>query len=179
MLWILCVPLGFYGVWIGRSDVASGNTVFGVAQALGGVILSAYSVFAAVLDARRLASPIRLVIARDGFALLPGTGTVSWNEVESVGDPRSPYGQPRTLRVQLTDPDEFRDRHGLSPVARLKLIFDRGDLVLGSGLAIPIPRAEALMRKALADFEGTESGRTAVPVRARESKARRSRRRSG
>jgi hypothetical protein len=179
MLWILCVPLGFYGVWIGRSDVASGNTVFGVAQALGGVILSAYSVVAAVLDARRLASPIRLVIARDGFALLPGTSTVSWNEVESVGDPRSPYGQPRTLRVQLTDPDEFRDRHGLSPVARLKLIFDRGDLVLGSGLAIPIPRAEALMRKALADFEGTESGRTAVPVRARESKARRSRRRSG
>ena len=37
----------------------------------------------------------------------------------------------------------------------------------------------ARMRKALADFGGTESGRAAVPVRARESKARRSRRRSG
>ena len=179
VLWVLLVALGIYGVWRGGADVASGSTVTGAAQALGGVIVAAYSVWAVVMDARRMASPIRLVIARDGFALLPGTGTVSWNEVESVGDPRSPYGQPRTLRVQLADPDEFRERHALSPVARLRLMFDRGDLLLGSGLAIPIPRAEDLMRKALADFGGTGSGRTAVPVRARESKARRSRRRSG
>lgn len=73
ILWIAMVPLGIFGIWLGRGDLASGNTVLGIAQALGGVILAAYSVQAAVVDARRLANPIRPVIARDGFALVPGS----------------------------------------------------------------------------------------------------------
>lgn len=179
IFWMAMVPLGIFGIWLGRGDVASGSTVTGTAQALGGVVLATYSVVAAVLDARRLANPVLLVIARDGFALLPGNQTVSWDQVESIGDPRSRTGQPRALRVQLSDPEEFKVRHALSPFARLALRFNRGDLVLGNGMAMPIVKAEGLMRRQLADFQGLGPGRTAAPVRARESKARRSRRKAG
>jgi len=175
VLWIAMVPLGIFGIWLGRGDLAAGNTVLGIAQALGGVVLAAYSVQAAVVDARRLSIPIRLVIARDGFALVPGDLTVSWNEVESISDPRSPAGQPGTLRVQLSDPGEFKHRHPLSPIARLALRFNRGDLVLGSGMAMPVANAEALMRRQLTEFQGLGSTSSAAPMQAREQKGRRSR----
>ena len=174
ILWIAMVPLGIFGIWLGRGDVAAGSTVPGIAQALGGVILATYSVQAAVVDARRLAIPIRLVIARDGFALVPGNCPISWAEVKAISDPRSPPGQPRTLRVQLLDPGEFKQRHVLSPFARLALTFNRGDLLLGSGLAMPVVKAETLMRTQLANFHRLGSAHATAPVLARQPKGRRS-----
>lgn len=173
IVWIAMIPLGIFGIWLGRGDVAAGNTLLGIAQALGGVIVAAYSVQAAVVDFRRLAIPVRLVIARDGFAMVPGDGTISWDEVEAISDPRSPAGQPRTLRVHLSDPGDFQQRHALSPFARLVLRFNRGDLLLGSGMAMPVVKAETLMRTQLADFRRLGSGQRAAPLPARVRKGRR------
>ena len=167
LLWIVMVPLGIYGVWLGRGDVVTGSAVPGLAQALAGIILAGYSLRAAVVDVRRLSQPILMVIARDGFALVPGDRTISWSEVESVGDTRSPADQPRNLRVQLADPGEFVHRHHFSPLARLALRLNRGDLVLGSGMAMGVAKAQTLMRQHLADFHGPASARAAAPVRAR------------
>jgi hypothetical protein len=174
ILWIALVPLGIFGVLLGRGDLAAGATLLGIAEVLGGIVLVVYSVQAAVEDARRLSTPIRLVIARDGFALLPGDLAVSWNEVEAISDPGSPVGQPRVLRVQLSDPGEFKQRHSLSQIARLALRFNRGDLVLGSGMAMPVANAEALMRSRLAEFQGPGSAHSTEPVQAREPADRRS-----
>lgn len=174
VVWVAMVPLGIFGIWLGRGDAASGNTLLGIAQALGGVIVTTYSVQAAVIDFRRLAIPVRLVIARDGFALVPGDRTISWDEVEAIGDPRSPTGQPRTLRVRLADPGEFEQRHALSPFGRLVLRLNRGDLLLGSGMAMPVVQAESLMRTQLADFHRLGSGQGPAPVHAHERKGRRS-----
>ncbi len=175
ILWIAMIPLGIFGIWLGRGDAAAGSTVLGIAQALGGVILAVYSVQAAVVDARRLTNPICLVIARDGFAVLPGNRTISWDEVEAIRDPKAPAGQPQMLRVHLSDPGEFKQRHALSPFARLALRFNRGDLILGSGMAMPVLQAETLMRRQLADFHGVGSAHTTAPAHARQPKGRRSR----
>jgi hypothetical protein len=172
ILWIAMVPLGLFGVWIGHSDLASGATLQGVAEVLGGAVLVVYSAMTALVDARRLTSPICLVIARDGFAMLPGDRTVAWDEVETISDPRSTAGEPGTLRVQLSRPNEFERRHGLSPFARLALRYNRGDLVLGGGTLMPVVEAEALMRTQLAESRITGSARAGVSVPAREREAR-------
>lgn len=174
VVWIAMVPLGVFGIWLGWADLAAGSPLPGIAQALGGVILAGYSVRAAVTDARRLRIPIRLVIARDGFAIVPGTRTISWDEIEAIGDRRSPAGQPRTLRVQLRDPGGFERRHALSPLARLALRFNRGDLLLGGAMAMPVVTAENLMRTRLADFRRFGSASATAPVHPREPKKRRS-----
>lgn len=176
--WFVGVALGVFGVWIGLID-ASGNTLFGLAEVAGGVVLFVYAIGSIVLEAKRLSSPIRLVIARDGYELLPGTRTVSWSEVESIGDPKYPAGQAKFLRVQLADPEEFADEYAFTPFDRLKLKWDKGDLVLGGGFAIPLRRAEKLMQDALDEYRGTKSGRPQVPAGRHEAKSRRGRRRSG
>jgi hypothetical protein len=177
ILWIAMIPLGLFGVWIGRSDWASG-AVLGVAEMLGGAVLIAYSAMTALVDARRLTSPICLVIARDGFAMLPGDRTVAWDEVEFISDPRSAEGEPGTLRVQLSRPTEFERRHGLSPFARLALKYNRGDLVLGGGTLMPVVEAEALMRTKLAESRrpGSAKAGASVPARERAARPRRARR---
>lgn len=175
ILWIAMVPLGMFGLSLGRGDIASGSTIAGIAQALGGVVLAAYSILAAVADARRLAMPIRLVIARDGFAPVPGNCNVSWDEIEAVSDRRSPAGQPRTLRVHLIDPGEFERRHALSPFARLALRFNRGDLLVGDGLAVPVVKAETLMRAKLADYQRLGTARSPRQVHSGERTGDRSR----
>ena len=171
-VWIGMVPLGIFGVWLGRGDVASGNTLPGMAQALGG-FMATYSARATVVDIRRLAIPIRIVVARDGLALVPGDRTISWDEVDSIRDPRAPEGQPRTLRLHLSNPGEFERQHALSLVARLALRVNRGDLLLGAGTAMPVVKAEALMRTQLADFRRRESASAHAPVRPREARGRR------
>jgi hypothetical protein len=170
-MWIVLIPLGLFGIWLGRGDLVSGNALLGLAQALAGVVVVSYSVLAGVGDVKRLAQPIRLVIARDGFALVPGNDAVSWDEVEAIKDPRNPDGQPRTLRVHLVDPAGFRRRHTLSPTEQLWLRVNRGDLDLGSGTAMPVLDAEALMRRRLAEFHRQSSGPAAdAPVRKSRSK---------
>jgi hypothetical protein len=172
-MWAVLVPLGIVGVWLGRGDVASGSALTGLAQALAGVIVVSYSVLAAVEDARRLSEPIRFIVARDGFAFVPRGHTVSWGEVDTIRDPRFPEDQPRTLRIHLADPSEFERRHSLTPFARLALRFNKGDLVLGSGISMPIPKAEDLMRQKLADFRRVGSAQTTPPAAAHGPRGRR------
>jgi len=176
--WVLMVPLGISGLFIGREDLAGGNSALGLAQILGAIVLAVYSLFAAVADLKRLRNPIRLLIARDGFELSTGDGPVSWDEVATICDPNSPVGDPRIVRVQLDDPAGFAERQSLSPIGRLMLRINRGDLVLGSGMATPILDIEALMRKHLADYLRSESaGPEAAPqeatTRAKPIKGRR------
>lgn len=160
---IAMVPLGLFGIFLGQGDISSGNLGFGVAQALGGVVLSLYGIRGIVVDAQRLANPVRLLIARDGFELFPGRRRIpwlelfpsqrpiSWDEVATIGDPKYPE-QPRALRLQLDDPRGFAERQALGPLARVMLRVNRGDLVLGSGMAMPIAKVEGLMRRQLAEF---------------------------
>jgi hypothetical protein len=76
------------------------------------------------------------------------------------------------LRVQLSRPNEFERRHGLSPFARLALKYNRGDLVLGGGTLMPVVEAEALMRTKLAESRKPGSAKASASVPAREREAR-------
>lgn len=186
---IVLVPIGILGMLLGRGDLASGSMALGVAQVAGGVIVAVYGLRGAVVDAQRLAYPIRLVIARDGFELLPGRRPIpwlelfpsrhpiSWDEVETIGDTRAPAAQPRTLRVKLRDPNGFAERKALSAFARITLRVNRGDLVLGSGMGESIVKLESLMRRRLDESHRSASEAAGAPERARESKRRRPSRR--
>jgi hypothetical protein len=172
------VPLGIAGLFMARSDLQDGNTLIGVAQAAAGVVLGVYAFLAARVDVKRLANPTRLVIARDGFELSTGIGPVRWDEVETVSDPRSPEGDPKNLRIQLEDPQGFAARQTLSQFSRLMLRINRGDLILGSGMAKPVASVETLMRKQLAEFRhsesaGADSGSQVAASRTRPLKGRR------
>lgn len=149
---IAMLPLGLAGLAMASGDLTSGNTLLGVAQAAGGLIVAVYGLMGAKIDVKRRLNPTRLLIARDGFELSTGDGPISWDEVATISDPRSPTGEPKNLRVQLDDPQGFAERQALSPVARLMLRVNRGDLVLGSGMEKPIVTVETLMRKQLAEF---------------------------
>lgn len=161
--WIFLIPVGVFGVSLASGDIAKGDVAIGVAQATGGVVLTLYSIRAAVVDAQRLANPVCLLVARDGFELFPGRRRIpwfelfpsrhpiSWNDVESIGDLKYP-DQPRALRLQLEDPHGFAERQALGPLARIMLRVNRGDLVLGGGMAMPIAKVEGLMRRQLVEF---------------------------
>ncbi|HEX7496853.1 MAG TPA: hypothetical protein VF344_00090 [Candidatus Limnocylindrales bacterium] len=175
---VAMVPLGLAGLAMASGDLSSGNTVIGVAQAAGGVILGVYGILGARIDVRRRLNPIRLLVARDGFELSTGQGPISWDEVASISDPRSPEGDPRNLRVQLDDPSGFAERQRLSPIARVMLRVNRGDLVLGAGMEKPVATVETLMRRQLAEFrrsgsEGPGSSEATTPEQARAPKPRR------
>jgi hypothetical protein len=152
---VTMVPLGLAGLAMASRDLSSGNTLIGVAQAAGGVIVGVYGIMGARIDVRRRLNPIRLLVARDGFELSTGQGPISWADVASISDPRSPAGDPRNLRVQLDDPSGFAERQRLSPIARVMLRVNKGDLVLGSGMAKPVATVETLMRRQLAEFRGS------------------------
>jgi hypothetical protein len=172
------LPLGLAGLAMARGDLASGNTLIGVAQAAGAVIVAVYGIVCAKVDVKRRLNPIRLVIARDGFELSTDKGPISWDEVATISDPRSPAGDPKDLRVQLDDPRGFAERYALSPIARVMLRVNKGDLVLGGGMAKPVVTVEAIMRRQLAEFrhsgsDGSGTSAEGKPARARAPKGRR------
>ncbi|MFI5259147.1 MAG: hypothetical protein ACHQ01_06000 [Candidatus Limnocylindrales bacterium] len=181
---ICMVPLGLFGAFLGRGDLASGDAILGLSYAAGGVVLALYGVRGSVLDAQHLASPIRLLVARDGFELFPGNRLtswweafpsrrpISWNEVSTIGDMKYPNA-PRALRLQIDDPSGFADRQALGPIARIMLRINRGDLVLGTGMATSIPRTEGIMRRHLIDFRGGGPASARAPARPRTPQGRR------
>ena len=175
---IAMLPLGLAGLAMARGDLASGNTLIGVAQAAGAVIVAVWGILSAKIDVKRRLNPIRLLIARDGFELSTGKGPISWDEVATISDPRSPAGDPKDLRVQLDDPRGFVERYALSPFARVMLRVNKGDLVLGGGMAKPVVTVEALMRRQLAEFrhpgsDGIGSSAEGKTERVRAPKGRR------
>jgi hypothetical protein len=178
--WILMVPLGIAGLFMGRSDLASGNTLLGGAQIAGAIVLAVYALVAAGTDSQRARSPIRLFIAKDGFELSTGDGPVSWDEVATISDPHAPNGDPKIVRVQLDDPRGFSGRQSLSIPGRLMLTINRGDIVIGSGMTKPVLEVETLMRKQLAEFlraksAGPEAAAPSTAARPRPARSRRMR----
>ncbi|MGA3058637.1 MAG: hypothetical protein ABSE70_11500, partial [Candidatus Limnocylindrales bacterium] len=67
--------LGIAGVLLGQADLG-GSSTLGWAEVAGGVILSVYSVQAAINIAGRLRHPTTLVVGRDGFECAGGNGPV-------------------------------------------------------------------------------------------------------
>ncbi len=176
------VPLGLLGLVMASGQVASGGAFIGATQAASGIIVAIYGVLGARIDVKRRLNPIRLLIAKDGFELSTGHGPISWDEVTTISDPLAPAGAPKNLRVQLDDPEGFAERQNLSPVARLMLRVNKGDLVLGSGMAKPVVTVETMMRKQLAEFrrpgsDGVGSSAESRPGRIREPRGRRPARR--
>ena len=153
---IAMVPLGLVGLALASGDLRSGDTLIGVAQAAGGVIVAVYGMAGAKVDWKRRSNPIRLLIAQDGFLVSTDRGPISWDEVATISDPKSPIGDPRNLRIQLDDPSGFAKRQSLSLFARVMLRVNKGDLVVGGGMAKPVATVETLMRRQLAEFRRSE-----------------------
>jgi hypothetical protein len=184
MLEICLVPLGIFGVFLGTGDIAHGSQLTGSAQAAAGVLVALYGLRTAVVDRQHMADPVRLVIARDGFELFPGRRAtarletfpsacpISWAEVASVGDKKFATN-PRAVRVQLEHPRDFSERHGLSTFARLYLRFNKGDLVLGSNMAMPNVKVEGVMQKRLAEYRGAGPAGVSIHAAAVGARGRR------
>ena len=151
LLGLACICLGPVGIYFGGPDLARGSTELGVAYLAGGAFLLIYGLWLTFLTANRLRHPVTLLVGRGGFEAA-GSGPVRWDEVATISDPASPPGQPRVVRVQLVDPDDFAERRHLGPVARKLLQFRQNDLVLGRSMAMPVADVQALMRTYLAEF---------------------------
>jgi hypothetical protein len=167
------VVIGIAGVYMGSGDLAGGSTMLGWVYVGGGVFLALWGIRGAVQSALRARNPIRLVVGKRGFESSDWPGPVSWEEVESIGDPASPAGRPRVLRVQLYDPAGFMERHALSPIARFMFRGNQGDLLLGRDMAVPVVEVESLMRRQLAEFRRPASAAAAAPVRTTAPRGRR------
>lgn len=166
----LCVAL--LGFVLGYGDLTGGTAsnvggltlppILGLAEIVGAAVVAAWAIRAAWLAIRRIRSQVFLVVGRDGFEYLAGSGPVRWDEVESVSDPSSSDEQPRTLRVQLADPGDYARRHRLSPIGRVLSLLARGDLIIGHESVMPVPEVQALMRKRLAESRGIDRSDMAV-----------------
>ena len=182
-----CVAL--LGFVLGYGDLTGGTAsnvgglslppILGLGEIVGAAVITAWALRAAWLAIRRIRNRAFLVVGRDGFEYLAGSGPVGWDEVESVSDPSSSDEQPRTLRVQLAEPGDYARRHRLSPIGRALFLLARGDLVLGHETVMPLPQVQALMRKRLAESRGTGGEGAAVsPAAVSRTPKRRPQRRS-
>lgn len=167
------VAVGLSGVYMGSGDLAGGNAILGWAYVGGGGVLAAWAVRSVFDAARRLRHPVRLLIGERGFEYSDGPGPISWSEVATIGDPGSPAGRPRILRVQLGDSEGFAERHLLSLSARFTFRANQGDLFLGRDMAMPVVEVESLMRKQLAEFRRFGSAPASTPRRATRPRGRR------
>jgi hypothetical protein len=165
----LCVA--FVGLFLGLGDVAGTNSgaggltlppILGVAQIAAAFVVGAWSIRAGVRAIGRMRNTASLVVGRDGFAFRVGDGPVGWDEVEGIGDRSSPDDQPRNLRVELKDPGEYASRHSLSPIGRVLSLLNRRELVLGHDTIMPLVEVQALMRKRLSEYRGTDSTHATV-----------------
>jgi hypothetical protein len=158
------LPFCALGVSIAKSDFDAGNTLIAVLQVAAAIVVAIYALYVGRDDLKQLRRPTRLLIGREGFQASTGS-PVMWPEVASIGDPKSPQGDPRAIRVQLNDSRAFVADHKLSLVGQLLLRYNHGDLVLGSGFALTTAQVETLMRKQLADFRGVSSTEPTSPSR--------------
>jgi hypothetical protein len=159
LLGLACVCLGPVGLYYGLPDLSNGDTLLGLAYAIGGGFLFLYGVWLAYRATGRLRRPVALVVGRDGFEKA-GAEAVGWDEVATVSDPASSAEAPRIVRVQLVDPEDYSTRHRLGPIARFMLRGRQGDLFLGREMAMPVAEVQALMRRRLAEYR-----RPAGPVK--------------
>ena len=174
VLWVIVLPFCVLGLKIANSDFNAGNTLLAALQVAAAIVVAIYALYVGRDDFKQLRRPTRLLIGREGFQLSTGI-PVMWPEVASIGDAKSPQGDPRAVRVQLNDARAFAADHNLSLIGRLLLRYNRGDLVVGSGFAISTAQVEQLMIKQLDEFRGGSSNEPTSPPRpkARPIKGRR------
>jgi hypothetical protein len=178
---LLCMALGPLGVWMGSGDLAGGSDVMGWFFVGGGVIVFLYGFRLVIGTATRLQHGAALIVGREGFEAPGGVGPVLWDEVATISDPASAPGDPRTLRVQLVDPDDFVVRHRLGVFDRYMFRVHQNDLFLGRDMAMPVSDVQALMRRRRAEFgrlghDGmAEPASVSIPAAARPRSGRRSR----
>jgi hypothetical protein len=177
----LCVAL--VGFLLGAGDLTGSNPqnagftlppILGLAQILAAFVVAGWAIRAGWHAVGRIRNPASVIVGRDGFQFQAGDGPVSWDEVDSIGDFRYPDDQPRSLRVQLSDPAEYAKRHSLSPVGLVIARLNRGELALGHDTIMPIDALQALMRKRLAEFNGEgPAAKKAVPAASSNRPAKR------
>ena len=112
---------GILGLLVGGNDLRTGEAATGVVLVVAGLALLLYGVTETRATAKRLGTPVRLVVGEGGFEDASVDGPIAWDEVESIGFEKVGRGQPGAVRVQLRAPGEFADQHALSRQARLML----------------------------------------------------------
>ncbi len=141
---------GILGLLVGGNDLRTDEAATGVVLVVAGVALLVYGVTEARATAKRLGTPVRLVVGESGFEDGSVGGTIAWDEVESIGFEKVGRGQPGAVRVQLRAPGDFAGRHTLSRQARLMLRINNGGLYLARGARMPAADVLDLMSDRLA-----------------------------
>ena len=141
---------GILGLLVGGNDLRTSEAATGVVLVVAGFALLLYGVTEVRATARRLGTPVRLVVGEGGFEEGSVDGPIAWDEVESIGFEKVGRGQPGAVRVQLRAPGEFAERHDLSRQARLMLRINSGGLYLARGARMPAAGVLDLMSDRLA-----------------------------
>jgi hypothetical protein len=141
---------GILGLLVGGNDLRTSEAATGVVLVVAGFALLLYGVTEVRATARRLGTPVRLVVGEGGFEEGSVDGPIAWDEVESIGFEKVGRGQPGAVRVQLRAPAEFAERHDLSRQARLMLRINNGGLYLARGARMPAADVLDLMSDRLA-----------------------------
>src|SRR5450759_1635457 len=143
---------GILGLLVGGNDLRTGEIATAVVLLVAGVALLAYGVTESRATAKRLGTPVRLVVGENGFEDASVDGPIAWDEVETIGFEKVGRGQPGAVRVQLRAPGEFADQHALSRQARLMLRINNGGLYLARGARMPAAEVLDLMSDRLAGY---------------------------
>ena len=141
---------GILGLLVGGNDLRTGEIATAVVLLVAGVALLAYGVTEVRATAKRLGTPVRLVVGEGGFEDASVDGPIAWDEVETIGFEKVGRGQPGAVRVQLRAPGDFADQHALSRQARLMLRINNGGLYLARGARMPAAEVLDLMSDRLA-----------------------------
>jgi hypothetical protein len=141
---------GILGILVGGNDLRTGENATGILLVVAGVALVIYGFTEVRATAKRIRTPIRLIVGELGFEDVSVEGAIAWDEVESIGFEKVGRGQPNAVRVELGAPREFAARHGLSRQARLMLRVNSGGLYLARGTRMPTADVLDLMSERLA-----------------------------
>ena len=143
---------GVLGLLVGGNDLRTSEAATGVVLVVAGLALLLYGVTETRATAKRLGTPVRLVVGENGFEDASVDGPIAWDEVETIGFEKVGRGQPGAVRVQLRAPGEFADQHAISRQARLMLRINNGGLYLARGARMPAAEVLDLMSDRLAGY---------------------------
>jgi hypothetical protein len=166
--------VGAVGMVLGLGDFANGDGTGGSVFVLAGAALLIYGASEARATLMRFQTAFSLVVGEAGFEYAFGAGSVTWDEVASLGFERvARRGKPGAVRVQVKVPDEFAARHELSLPASLMLRINDGALYVARGALMPAGAVLELMNDRLAEFRRTHRPEATAPTPALEHNVRR------
>ena len=166
--------VGAVGIVLGLGDFSNGDGTGGSVFVLAGAALLIYGANEARATLMRFRTAFSLVVGDAGFEYAFGAGSVTWDEVASLGFERvARRGKPGAVRVQVKVPDEFAARHELSLPASLTLRLNDGALYVARGSLMPAGAVLELMNDRLAEFRRTHRPVATAPTPAVERTVRR------